>query len=120
MLDAIESACQLVADYPGVGRAREEIDKSVMSFPIGSYVIFYYLGDDPFGIARILHGSRDLPTAFHDTYESLATVPWRRFLPETGRAVLESFGSNSLPDLAAPVPRARLSACTVPKEGIVV
>ena len=55
MLDAIESACQLVADYPGVGRAREEIDKSVMSFPIGSYVIFYYLGDDPFvsaGAAR--------------------------------------------------------------------
>jgi plasmid stabilization system protein ParE len=36
-----------------------------MSFPIGSYVIFYYRDDDPFGISRILHGSRDLPAAFH-------------------------------------------------------
>lgn len=67
VLDAIESACQLVAEYPGVGRARAEIDEGVMSFSIGSYTIFYYLDDDPFGIARILHGSRDLPTAFHDS-----------------------------------------------------
>ena len=67
VLDAIESACKLVAEYPGVGRSREEVDEGVMSFPIGSYIIFYYLDDDPFGIARILHGSRDLPTAFHDS-----------------------------------------------------
>ena len=64
VLDAIASACHLVAEYPGVGRVRAEIDEGVMSFPIGSYVIFYYLDVDPFGIARILHGSRDLPTAF--------------------------------------------------------
>lgn len=67
ILDAIESACQLVAEYPGVGRSREEVDEGVMSFPIGSYIIFYYRDDDPFGIARILHGSRDLPPAFHDS-----------------------------------------------------
>lgn len=67
VLDAIESACQLVAEYPGVGRSREEVDEGVMSFPIGSYIIFYYLDDDAFGIARVLHGSRDLPTAFHDS-----------------------------------------------------
>jgi len=66
VLDALEAACQLVADYPGVGRARDEIDEGVMSFPMGSYVLFYYGHDDPFGIARILHGSRDLATAFHD------------------------------------------------------
>ena len=66
VLDAIETACQLVTEYPRVGRAREEIDEGVMSFPIGSYVIFYYLDAGPFGIARILHGKRDLPTAFHD------------------------------------------------------
>ncbi len=65
VLDAIESACELVAKYPGVGRSREEVDEGVMSFPIGSYVIFYYRDDDPFGISRILHGSRDLPAAFH-------------------------------------------------------
>ena len=67
VLDALEAACQLVADYPGAGRARNEIDEGVMSFPVGSYVLFYYGDDDPFGIARILHGGRDLATAFHET-----------------------------------------------------
>ena len=70
VIDAVESACRLVAAHPGVGRARDEVDEGVMSFPIGAYIIFYYLDVEPFGIARILHGSRDLPTAFHDISES--------------------------------------------------
>jgi toxin ParE1/3/4 len=65
ILDAIESACQLLADYPSVGRARREIDEEVLSFPMGSYVLFYYVNKNAVGIARILHASRDLPTAFH-------------------------------------------------------
>jgi plasmid stabilization system protein ParE len=35
-----------------------------MSFPTGSYVLFYYADEHSIGIARILHGSRDLATAF--------------------------------------------------------
>ncbi len=66
VLDAIESACELVAEYPNVGRSREEVDAGVLSFPIGAYVIFYYVDDDRCGIARILHGSRDLPVAFRN------------------------------------------------------
>lgn len=67
VLDALEAACQLVAEYPSVGRARDEIDEGVMSFPMGSYVVFYHADEDSLGIARILHGSRDLATAFHKT-----------------------------------------------------
>ncbi len=67
VLDALEAACQLVADYPGVGRTRNEIDEGVMSFPTGSYVLFYYVDEESVGIARILHGSRDLATAFRMT-----------------------------------------------------
>lgn len=67
VLDALEAACQLVAEYPGVGRARDEVDEGVMSFPMGSYVLFYYADEDSVGIARILHGSRDLATAFRKT-----------------------------------------------------
>lgn len=66
VLDALEAACQLVAKYPGVGRRRDEIDEGVKSFPVGSHVLFYYTDEDSVGIARILHGSRDLATAFHD------------------------------------------------------
>ena len=67
VLDALEAACQLVAEYPGVGRARDEIDDGVMSFPMGTYVLFYHANEDPVGIARILHGSRDLGSVFRKT-----------------------------------------------------
>lgn len=66
VLDAIEAACQLVAEYPGVGRSRDEIDEGVMSLPIGWCILSYYLGEDPIGIARVLHRSRDLTVAFRD------------------------------------------------------
>lgn len=66
VLDAIESACRLVAQYPTVGRARDEIDAGVRSFPIGAYVLFYYPSVQGIGIARILHARRDVTTAFDD------------------------------------------------------
>jgi toxin ParE1/3/4 len=65
VLDALEAACQLVAGYPAVGRVRNEIDEGVRSLPVGSYVLFYYADEGPVGIARILHGSRDLAATFH-------------------------------------------------------
>jgi toxin ParE1/3/4 len=40
VIDAVEAACQLIADYPGVGRPREDIERGVMSFPVGAYLIF--------------------------------------------------------------------------------
>ncbi|MBI5601429.1 MAG: type II toxin-antitoxin system RelE/ParE family toxin [Gemmatimonadetes bacterium] len=63
VLDALESACRLVAQYPSAGRARDEIDVGVRSFPIGAYVLFYYPSAQGIGIARILHARRDVTTA---------------------------------------------------------
>lgn len=65
VIDDIEAACELVATHPGVGRPRDEIAPGVLSFPVGKYVIFYRPGRGAVGIARVLHGRRDLPTAFH-------------------------------------------------------
>ena len=64
VLDALESACRLVAQYPAAGRARDDIDPGVRSFPVGAYVLFYYARAQGIGIARILHARRDVPTAF--------------------------------------------------------
>lgn len=64
VLDALESACRLIAQYPDVGRARDEIDAGVRSFPIGAYVLFYYPSAQGIGIARILHARRDVTSAF--------------------------------------------------------
>ncbi|MEJ7813327.1 MAG: type II toxin-antitoxin system RelE/ParE family toxin [Gemmatimonadaceae bacterium] len=65
VIDDIEGACRLLADHPGVGRDHPETAAGVTSFPVGSYVIFYTPLADGVGIARVLHGHRDLPPAFH-------------------------------------------------------
>jgi plasmid stabilization system protein ParE len=65
VLDALEAGCRLVAESPGVGRAQDEVDEGMRSFPIGAYVLFYYVDDQRVGIARILHARRDIMTALH-------------------------------------------------------
>lgn len=65
VLDDIEAICQLLGEHPGVGRHRDELGPGVMSFPAGAYVIFYQEGEaGRVDILRILHGRRDIPTAF--------------------------------------------------------
>ncbi len=67
LIDTVEAACMLLATHPGVGRVRDEIAPGILSWPVGSYVIFYRSDPQPVVIARVLHGSRDLPVAFeHD------------------------------------------------------
>jgi toxin ParE1/3/4 len=64
VLDDIEATCRLLGEHPGVGRHRDELGPGVMSFPVGSYVVF---DADPGGavvILRILHGHRDIPNVF--------------------------------------------------------
>ena len=52
---------------PAATQDLAEIDEGVKSFPTGPYVLFYYADEQSIGIARILHGSRDLATAFRMT-----------------------------------------------------
>ena len=66
IMDDIEAACALIGEHPEAGRVRDEIDREVRSFPVGSYVIFYYSQINPVGVARILHGKRDLGSAFRN------------------------------------------------------
>jgi toxin ParE1/3/4 len=62
---AAEQDLAEIAEYIAGGRARDEIDRGVRSFPIGAYVLFYYADEQSVGIARILHARRDIATAFH-------------------------------------------------------
>ena len=65
VIDAVESACQLLAEHPHVGRHREEVEPDVMSFPVGSYLIFYRVANDgSVEVARVLHGRRDVGSSF--------------------------------------------------------
>ncbi|MBF0168840.1 MAG: type II toxin-antitoxin system RelE/ParE family toxin [Alphaproteobacteria bacterium] len=54
-----------LAQSPLIGREREGFGAGVRVFPFGNYVIFYRLLKTEIVIVRVLHGARNLPTAFN-------------------------------------------------------
>lgn len=52
--------------HPSMGRERPEIGRSIRSFPIGRYVVFYRTGQEVIEIARVLHGARDVDAAWEE------------------------------------------------------
>ena len=54
-----------IAAHPGLGRTRDELAPGVKSLPHEQHVIFYEcLADDPCVVLRVLHGRRDVSSAF--------------------------------------------------------
>ena len=64
LLDMIEQKCRLLAQFPEMGRKREELASGLRSFPVGNYVIFYRPSPEGIQMIRVLHGARDLPPLF--------------------------------------------------------
>ena len=60
LLDTINKQCQMLARFPQMGRARNELCASLRSFPVGNYVIFYREVSKGIEIIRVLHGARDI------------------------------------------------------------
>ncbi len=63
-LDQVENSCRTLANFPGIGRRREDLGGKVLSFPIGAYIVFYRPIDGGIELARVLHGSRDIERIF--------------------------------------------------------
>lgn len=59
LLDEIDSAFQLLADFPEMGRNRDEFSQELRSFPVLSYVIYYQSFESGIRILRVMHGARD-------------------------------------------------------------
>lgn len=66
LLDEINEKCELIAEFPGMGRRRDELGASLRSFPVGSHVIFYRVREDGIEVIRVLHGARDIPSVFQE------------------------------------------------------
>ncbi len=64
LLRLIDNTCNLLASYPKIGRARNNLGYGLFSFPVGKYLIFYRINSSGIEIARVLHGARDLPHIF--------------------------------------------------------
>ncbi len=56
--------CEILSDQPLSGRARTDLLPGLRSIPFKSHVIFYTATDSSIRIERILHGARDLESAF--------------------------------------------------------
>ena len=64
LVTRLEDLAALLADAPGMGRARPELLSNLRSFPLGSYLLFYRPSDNGIEVVRVLHGARDIPALF--------------------------------------------------------
>ncbi len=64
MSDEFDRVFSLLAENPEIGRAREELEEGLQSFPVAHYVIFYEAVQEGIEVLRVLHGARDIPDQF--------------------------------------------------------
>ena len=60
-LDALEEACELLAQHPLIGRTRPELAGHLRSFAVGNYLVFYMPAPHGIDVVRVIYGGRDLP-----------------------------------------------------------
>ena len=64
-LRRLNDVISYLAQQPLMGRARPEIEQGIRSFPAESHVFFYLALTDGIELARVLHGSQDVMTAWN-------------------------------------------------------
>ena len=67
VIDRIDERCKLLALNPHSGTSVENFQEDLRAVSVGVYAIFYLplQGEAGIRVARILHGARVLPAAFH-------------------------------------------------------
>ena len=63
-VDQLDTQLRLLATQPLMGLARDELAPGIRSFPFGRYLVFYLPIGDGIDVVRVLHGTRDVDTAF--------------------------------------------------------
>lgn len=66
LLAKINQKCANLAQFPGMGRQRNELAPSSRSFPVDDYLIFYRQIDQDVEILRVVSGYQDLSALFAD------------------------------------------------------
>jgi toxin ParE1/3/4 len=61
---AFTAALEVLARFPGAGRARDELRPGLRSFPVRKYLLFYKEVPGGIEVARVIHGARDLRRIF--------------------------------------------------------
>lgn len=64
MISEFEKKLELLAQFPKMGRDRSDLSRSLRSFPVGNYLLFYRPTRAGIEVIRIAHGARDLSRRF--------------------------------------------------------
>ncbi|RUR84137.1 type II toxin-antitoxin system RelE/ParE family toxin [Chlorogloeopsis fritschii PCC 9212] len=54
----------MLAQFPDLGKKRDDLMNELRSFPVKPYVVFYIKINDDIEIFRVLHQSRDIESEF--------------------------------------------------------
>jgi len=65
-IDMIVERFSLLAEWPLIGRKRDELRRGLRSYPAGNFVIFYRMENADLVVLRVLHARRDIPVFFRD------------------------------------------------------
>jgi len=61
----LREAMRKLADFPGLGHVRDDVaGESLRFWSVYDYLIIYHHGSKPLGIARVVHGARDIERLF--------------------------------------------------------
>jgi toxin ParE1/3/4 len=66
VLDRIDSALSMLTEQPEAGRSRDELRAGLRYSPVGSYLVFYSVGQGVIDVRRVLHGARDIDVDLFD------------------------------------------------------
>ncbi len=66
LLKKINQKCSNLANFPNIGRRRDELSPSLRRFPVDNYLIFYRPIADGIEIARVVSGYQDLDALFDE------------------------------------------------------
>lgn len=64
LMQTFKEKFQLLAQFPNMGRERNELLLYLRSFPVGRYVVFYQPTANGIEILRVQHSARDMKGLF--------------------------------------------------------
>lgn len=65
--DQLDRMLDLLARQPNLGKSRDDFQIGLRSVVIDRYVLFFRNEKDSIEVVRIIHGSRNIEMAFHET-----------------------------------------------------
>ena len=66
LLKKINQKCSKLANFPNMGRRRDELSPLLRSFPVDDYLIFYRPIENGIEVLRVISGYRDLDALFDE------------------------------------------------------